>query len=414
MQRVVNFDPSMGERRTRKPKHNFGTEQHFWEIQPVCIAPILPGETLQSASIQSRVVTSPLKSRVTGYWLEFCLFYVPFRQMPDSANLLAMFIDPTATLTPTAAASHRYYDGRGYDFVSQCLQVVTQEWFRREGEVWSSFVIRANRPAASIGIDTLMDSLIDNTVLPDGGAVAGNMDDVERARIVTEYRRELRLMGADGGQMDYEAVLSTYGARLRDTKKRDRPELLRYLRDWTYPSNTVEPTTGVATTAGSWAIKDAASKNRKFNEPGFLFGVQIIRPKIFAGNQTGNASVMLDRAQRWLPPYMEASPERSLAEFTTTQGPYGKTAGGFANGYWVDVNDLFNHGDQYIDGAGGAGGTSQAGANATNVIALPTTAEVTRFATLTMANTLLATADTYTVSDGNIQFSIKSGHVGAS
>ena len=31
--------------------------------------------------------------------------------------------------------------------------------------------------------------------------------------------------------------------------------------------------------------------------------------------------------------------EKSLAEFTTSQGPFGKSAGGFANGYWLDVLD---------------------------------------------------------------------------
>jgi len=401
----MNLFPS--DRRTRRPKHNFATESHVWEIQPILVAPVLPGETLDHMTLQSRVVTPPVKSPVVGWWLEYYFFYVTLRQMPDSANLLAMFVDPTITLTPTAAASHRYYNGYGYDFCSQLLQVVTQEWFRREGETWSSYTNRANRPIVSHGIDRLDDSLIDNTVLPDGGAIAGaNYDDMTRAQMVTEYRRMLKMMGGAGGTEDYEEVLASYGASLRKAKERDRPELLRFIRQWQYPVNTVEPTTGVPTTAVSWAVNDRADKRRAFNEPGFIFGVQIIRPKIYFSNQTGNGSVMLDRAQRWLPPQMaEMGMEKSLAEFTTSQGPFGKSAGGFTNGYWLDVLDLFNHGDQYID---------YATATKVNAVALPTTAEVTRYGTNALANTLLVTADTLTVADGNVSLQLKTRHVEAS
>jgi len=371
------------------------------------IAPVLPGETLSRLTLQSRVITPPLKSRVVGWWCEYYIFYVPFRQMPDAANLVAMFVDPTVTLSPTAAAAYRYYDGRGYDFVSQCLEVVTREGFRREGESGSGFTIRANRPAAGHNIDNVMDSLIDTTVLPDGGAIAGlNVDDLDRARMVTEYRRQLREMGGDGGMVDYEEVLASYGASIKRAKERDRPELIRYIRDWTYPSNTVEPTTGVPTTAASWAINDRADKLRAFTEPGFIFGVQCVRPKIYFSNQTGNGSVMMDRAQRWLPPVMDdAGIERSLAEFTNAQGPYGKAAGGFTNGYWLDVRDLLNHGDQYIDAV----------AASINAVALPAAGAInTRYASSAIADALLVTAGQLTLADGAVQLSIKTRHVEAS
>ena len=341
------IETALMERHTRAPKHNAYIETQMWEIQPFLLAPVLPGETLSGLTLQSRVVTPPLKSRVVGWWLEYYIFYVPFRQMPDAANLVAMFVDPTVTLSTSSALARSYYDGRGYDFASQCLQVVTQEWFRREGENWSSFTIRANRPAASHGIDNFFDSMIDNTVLTDGGVVpATSYSSLERNLAVTEYRRKLREMGSDGGQVDYEEVLATYGASIKKAAARDRPELIRYIREWTYPTNTVEPTTGTPTTAASWAVNDRADKRRAFTEPGFIFGVQVIRPKVYFSNQTGNASVLLDRAQRWLPPEMDTAEgyEIALAESTSTQGPFGKTSGGFTNGYWIDIRDLFNYG----------------------------------------------------------------------
>jgi len=390
------FAPT-GERIGRRPKHQFNVGQDFWEIQPCLIAPVLPGETLTNLFLQSRVVTMPIKSRTVGYWLEYFFFYVPFRQMPDATNLVAMFVDPSITLSATAAAAHRYYDGRGYDYVSQCLQVVTQEWFRREGESWSASAIRANRPAASIGIELFHDSLLDTTQLPDGGVLATTQDDDMRAKMVLEYRRMLNLQGSGGGDMDYEEVLASYGAFLKRAKERDRPELLRYIRQWSYPSNTVEPTTGVPSTAVSWAVNDRADKKRAFNEPGFIFGVSVIRPKIYFANQTGNASTMLDRAQRWLPPMMDdTGMEKGLAEFTNAQGPFGKSAGGFSNGYWLDVRDLFNYGDQYLDAV----------AADAQSIALPTTGQVIRYATQAMADALKGTASTLCTQDGSVQLTV--------
>lgn len=393
-------------RRTRRPKHNFFVEPHIWEIQPILVAPVLPGEILKRITLQSRCVTPPVNSKTVGWWLEYYLFYITFRQMPDAANLIAMFIDPNTTLSATSAAAHRYYDGRGYDFTSQCLEVVTREWFRREGESWSGSTIRSNRPAASVGLDHLGDSLIDTTLLPDGGAVSGNVDDVSRAKMVLDYRRMLEMMGGGGEQVDYEEVVAMYGASLRINKERDRPELLRYIRDWQYPTNTVEPTTGVPTTAVSWAISDRATKRRAFKEPGIIFGCQVIRPKIYFNNQTGHGASMLDRAQRWLPPSMDdTGMERSLAEFTNAQGPYGKSAAGFTNGYWLDIRDLFNHGDQYID---------DSNTDYSNAVALPTTAQEIRYATQTIANSLLVTDDTLTQCDGNVQLEIDTKHVESS
>lgn len=408
---MQSFNPVLAQRHTRSPKHQFAVESRHWEIQPVLLAPVLPGETLNGLTIQSRVVTPPLNSRVVGSWLEYYIFYVPFRLMPSAANLVAMFIDPSTGLSATAAAPSNYYNGTGFNFITECLQVVTQEWFRREGEVWSSFVIRANRPAASVGMDNFLQSLIDATVLPTGGATASltNLDDLERARIVLNYRRELAMMGADGGAIDYEEILAAYGASLRAAKKRERPELIRYIRDWTYPSNTVDPATGVPTTACSWAIADRADKNRAFNEPGFIFGVQVVRPKVYFTRQTSFASAMLNIAQMWLPPVMEGEGlERSLREFGPTAGPLAQASGGFTNNYWLDVRDLYNYGDQYLD----------ATAAEVNGIALPAAGAIDgdgsgRYATDAMGNDLLTTAaaDALIVSDGTVQLRIKTRHV---
>lgn len=75
---VVNQVQKQG-RVTRKPVHNFNVETRPFQIQPVMIAPVLAGETLNNLLLQSRVVTMPLKNPLIGWWKEYYFFYVKLR-----------------------------------------------------------------------------------------------------------------------------------------------------------------------------------------------------------------------------------------------------------------------------------------------------------------------------------------------
>lgn len=365
----------------RRPQHRFYLDAKPWEINPVVIAPVLPGETLKNMLLQARCVSSPLASNVVGWWLEYFFFYVTHRQMPASAAHIAMIFDPATVLAPSAAATPHYYGGLGYNWVTECLQVVVQEWFREQGEVLNPPAIRAGRLAAKVNFDGIHESMIDTTVLSEGGALGATQEAQDKALELYQYLQAMSFT-----RMTYEDWLATYGVSLPTVQRRDRPELLRYIRDWTYPNNTVEPTTGVPTTAVSWGIAERADKDRFFTEPGFIFGVQVVRPKIYFDNQTGFASSALDRVMRWMPAIMSDDPSSSLAEFTSAQGPFGKAAGGFTNGYWLDIRDLFIYGDQYVDAI-------RTDAEA-NKIALPTIAQIHRYATEAMANSLFFSSAT--------------------
>lgn len=391
-----SFTPT-GERGRRRPNHTFNVVCHMHELQPIVLAPVLPGETLRSMHLQSRVISANVKSRVAGAWLEYFFFYVPVRQMPDAANILATFLSPTTSLAASAQNIGNYVGiaTAGYDWMAQCKAPILTEWFRREGEATTQ-VIRTGRPAVAVPENDISDSLIDATILPDGGALASIQDDDIRAKMIVEYRRALALSGSEGGTTDYEELLSSYGAFVRKAKERDRPELIRYMREWTYPSNTVEPTTGVPTTAFSWSVADGSDKPRRFNEFGFVVGFMCIRPKTYRARQFSNASVALDRAQRWLPPMMDdVGIEKGLMEFLTTTGPYGATTGGFTNGYWLDIRDLFNYGDQWMDT------NNEAIVADRPKTSLPTSGTIqNRFPTLADMNGLLLTADALAASDG--------------
>jgi hypothetical protein len=125
-----------------------------------------------------------------------------------------------------------------------------------------------------------------------------------------------------------------------------KPELLRYLREWSYPTNTVNPSTGTPTTALSWAIAERADKDRYFSEPGFIFGVTCARPKVYMRNQIGSAVQFLDDVYSWLPAVMREDPMTSVKKVSgSVVSPLTIASADF----YVDVRDLFVYGDQFVN-----------------------------------------------------------------
>ena len=85
-------------------------------------------------------------------------------------------------------------------------------------------------------------------------------------------------------EMDYEDFMKTYGATVREDEESPnlhRAEDLWSLREFTYPTNTVEPTTGVPAVAAGWRTAKAGGKRVFCDEPGFIFGVVYLRPKVY-------------------------------------------------------------------------------------------------------------------------------------
>ena len=93
----------------RRPQHKFRVDHKPWELQAICLAPVLPGETLKNALLQARVVSDPLVAPLVGWWIEYYFFYVKHRQLASSADFVDMMLDPTATLAAGAASAPDYY-----------------------------------------------------------------------------------------------------------------------------------------------------------------------------------------------------------------------------------------------------------------------------------------------------------------
>jgi hypothetical protein len=329
----------------RRPQHTFQIRLRPWQIQPFFIAPVLPGETMKNLLMQSRVVSDPIKDPLTGWWCEFYFFYVKHRDLAQRDMFTNMMLELNYDLSSLIAAANpaNYHPGGTIDWVAHCLERVVDEFFRNEGEAVTISTIDGV-PVASINNQSWLDSVIDETLLPEGAsgesAPGDTQEDLDLRRAQYEFLRFNSLTN-----MTYEDYLATFGVR-RSKQELHRPELVRYVKDWSYPTNHVDPATGAPSSALSWAISERADKDRFFSEPGFLFGVSVVRPKVYLSKQIGTAVSLLDSALTWLPAVMREEPYTSLKTVPAAAGPLG---GNTTNDYVVDVRDLFLYGDQFAN-----------------------------------------------------------------
>lgn len=366
MVKVVNVveDVARVGRRTRSPKHPFHIRHLPWQIQPFCIAPVVPGETLKSALLQSRAITDPIKNPLIGWWLEHYLFYVRLTDLEDGTiepegRFTNMLIDPAVTLAaanlsaqPSKTGFYHLSASNTYDFVRACTYSVVHHYFRDEdeahptagaNEIDSIPLARATMP----GREGWMQSMQQDTTEanPDELLRGENPDDPSVSSTYQEAYDRMRQMGAT--DLTYEDFLRAFGIKGLTVKRPNRPELLRYLRAWQYPSTHVDPTGGATNTVVSWAVQETVNKDRFFKEPGFIFGVSCARPKIYLSKQGNTAAGLMEGALAWLPATLRNRPELGLKKIAAAVGPLAGNTGGLD--YWIDVRDLFMYGDQFVN-----------------------------------------------------------------
>lgn len=340
-------------REMRSPQHSFNVTFRPWQIQPVCLAPVLPGETLANAKIMSRVVTDPLQNKLIGWWCEFYLFYVKHRDMAAATTFQNMMLDAETDMSAvqaTATDTFTYEHAGGVQWVSQSLNAVVDEYFRDRaaGHDSSDFVV-GGLPLAKINERSWLDSVMHDSdyVVDNPEVVVGGDGLITGREIETALRQWEALQGLGMQNMTYEDYLETFGVKLPE-EERVVPELLRYVRTFSYPSNTIDPTDGSAASAVSWSLDERAGKPRFFKEPGFVLGLMVTRPKVYRRTQIGSAACMLDSLYSWIPVMLNDQYRASVLGRTTSNGALGTTPG--ANYVW-DTRDLFMYGDQFVNGS---------------------------------------------------------------
>lgn len=340
----------------RYPKHPFMTKEIPFTAQPFMIAPVLPGETLKNLYFESRVITDPIKNAIIGWKKEYYFFYVPVTLLLVDA-IREMFIDPlnvdiSATLG-VAASSGPYYTAKGgVDYLKRCVQSIVEAHFRDEGETFADAVTADGVPMVQIRDRLWLDSITDKDDAPlatDPGATGDTPTNMEQLQALYEAYDQLRQIGV--ADMSYEDFIRSYGIAVPEVVDEKKPELLARYSDFQYPSNAIDPTNGAPSSAVSWVFKNGKRDPKFFKEPGFIVGLSITRPKIYFGGLAGNLSAHLTRAWDWIPNYLNENsiiplPETAFKKFAADGGPLGDRATA-TDSYWVEMRDLFLHGDQF-------------------------------------------------------------------
>lgn len=351
---IKGMDVGRQGRTIRRPVHTWQLRHKPWQLQPCLLAPVLPGETLRNMLFQARAVTDPIKNPLIGWHLEYYFFYVKHRDLDDRdtlTNMVLEFSTDVSSLRSAASAQYYHFDN-GINWAQKCLKRVVEEYFRNEGEAWDVVLLPASTglPVAAIGTESWLHSAqlssaisaldISLTDVGSPGGAGVTTSEIDTAMRQWEFLRTNQLT-----TMDYEQFLATYGVRPR-REELHIPELIRYVKQWQYPSNTIDPADGSPSSAVSWAIAERADKDRFFREPGFIFGLSCVRPKVYRQNQDGSAAGLLDNAFAWLPAIMSNDPATSLKEVAGSEGPLDTL---LAANYVVDIRDLFIHGDQFAN-----------------------------------------------------------------
>lgn len=402
---IVNSPRTL--RKMRRPKHTFNIRFRPYQIVPFAVAPVLAGETLKNANWKGRLVSDPLATNMMSalipWWVQTFVFYVKLRDLLIDSDIEAMMLEGVPMPQNDAANAYSFHgDATRIDWTKRAYERVVAEYFRDEGEAVSASVIDGIPAAAAIGYgDNFFENIaLDTTLVPDNNDLQNPRDPSVMDKYAEQYERmrAMRLV-----EMSFEEWLGTYGVKVADPVEKNKPELIRYTSNWTYPTNTVEPSTGIPSTAVVHSIDESADKDRFFTEPGILISVVLAKAKIYPLNQTSSGISMLDDAYGWLPALLRDELHTSLAKFDTGTGPFKN----ITTDYWLDRRDLFVHGDHFRNWSPAAAGA--------NYVSLPTNGGDRKYIDLAAVRSFFKDADgtapdaNYLYLDGIINFNI-AGH----
>lgn len=360
------------QRVSRRPQHRFNLQTRPYELQPFMIAPVLPGESLKNLMLQSQLWSDPLNSELknVGWWCEYYFFYVKHRDLTGfeasvdglGHDLIDMFVSNEA-LTVHQSLTQRpetYCAVGGIDYLNKAVKRITEEYFRDEGEAWDkSTASVSGLPQVKIfgrgqsdwseklTLDADYEDRRQDLDMDGDGTIYAN--EVDLAFQEWAAMRDAGLM-----DMDYEDWMRTYGSNpvIGEPDRVDHhiPELIGHVREFAYPNNTVEPSTGVPAVSVGWRVAKRMNRPIRFMEPGWVVGLNVVRPKVYLGKQTGNIAGFMQTRESWLPAVLNDQMDVSHLQFAATEGPVPDMGGtGTEVAYWIDLRDLLNYGDQFVN-----------------------------------------------------------------
>lgn len=385
--RVMVAPAAQAKRTSRRPQHSFNLVWKPYQLQPFMIAPVLPGETLKTMMLQAQVWSDPLAAGMknVGWHLEYNFFYVKFRDLAGWDTDGSIGHEMVDMLVSGASLSgFQDADGNAWtyaypgavDYLFEATKRVVDEYFRDEGENWDDYLLD-NVPLVKIysrGRSDAFEKLTMASAYQDRTtAVPDDMNELELSWQEWQASRDFGLT-----DMDYHDWMRAAGSSVRQDEQSvnlHRPEDVAYWRNFTYPSNTVEPTTGVPSTAAGWRVGARFDKRILFTEPGWLIGYTTVRPKVYLGKQQGYIAGAMQTRESWFPPQLAGQQAFSHLMFDDAAGPLKGVMDAGNVDYWIDLKDLLNNGDQFINYA-----TPASGNTGVPFVALPAAGGARRYA----------------------------------
>lgn len=339
---MVRVIQESAQRRRHSRRPNFpvaGTVQPYG-LYPVWAHPVLPGETMQSASLKLRALSMPVKHPLAGAWLESWIVYVKFTDLDP--ELGQMFISDAYSETgyTAAADSPRYFAKAGQiDWLRLCTERVHEAYFLNEGET-----PRYIDGVPQVKLNNV--SWYQNMIFQAADEVVPTGDATEMYQHLQGWQM---LQQMQMTELTYEQYLEQYGAKPVAERSGD-PEILRFSRSWTQPSNTISPADGSPSSAFAWNDEVKLDKAKRFNEPGFVVHLMAIRPKMYQANLAASMIGNLWGFSDFFPAYTLDDPTASVRELAKTDPVFGAAmtdAGGETMLY--DHMDLLSHGEQFVN-----------------------------------------------------------------
>ena len=326
-----------GQTRTRKnrtPSFPIAGQVRPFGLYPLFVHPVLPGGTLEHATMKIRALSRPVKHPLAGAWMETWLCYVKFTDL--DRNLGDMFVtDGFSTAGHTAAANNeRYFVRTGQiAWVQKCVERIHEAYFRHDQESMRTI---DSVPQVKLNAS----SWYQNAIYTEAATALGaNVATVEGQLNAFEMMRHMAMT-----ELTYERYLQQYGVQSVRTGIGE-PEILRYARSWVMPVNTVEATTGAPSSAWVWSDEITLDKPKLFQEPGFVIALACVRPKMYAKNIQSSMVGTLWGFSDWFPAYNLDTPEAGARPVTVADA----LVSGATQELIVDYRDLLSHGEQFIN-----------------------------------------------------------------
>lgn len=323
-------------RRPRKPVFPIAGAWRPFGLYPVLAAPVMAGETVRGLRLRLRVISMPLRYPLGGAYLHFWWAYCPAR-LSVGTDIVNELSPSTTGLLETSDVPRMFSKVGQLRLIQLTYDVIVNTLIAREGQtlpafdgarkvprIWSDWTNNLSKLPSGLTVSELPEREIDTE---------GDLDiAMDRERTLLEagsYDQFVRAFGVPEPRRDDEAVLFNHG------------------RFWTQPTNTVEPSTGVPSSAWTWAIDTVMPKVRRVKEPGVMMLLASIRPKMLHRKADASYLGRMVGLLQWVPPTDDAQAWHAISDNDPVWSSTFKGSG--STQLLIDRQDVFGKGEAFIN-----------------------------------------------------------------